>query len=156
MQFGSADGPRMIFRHAVHVVRQWMTEIVASTFKWLVWGAFAVLALLWTAGSYVSAAVVRWGAQAFADGRLDGAGRVLAQPWPLPEAMAPWLDPAMMQALQQMVLASLDALRDALPFMGTAMGWLVPLIWVAWGFGLLLMLALAGGAHWLLAKNAVR
>jgi hypothetical protein len=74
---------------------------------------------------------------------------VLAQPWPLPEALAPWLDPATLQSLQQMVLVALDGLRDALPFMGAAMGWLVPLIWTAWGLGLLLMLALAGGAQWL-------
>lgn len=127
-----------------------------STFKWLLWGGFGVLALLWTAGSYVTAAVTRWGAQALADGRLDSAGRMLAQTWPLPEALAPWLDPAMLQALQQMVLSSLDALRDALPFMGTAMGWLVPLIWAAWGLGMLLMLALAGSAHWLLGNHAAR
>lgn len=130
--------------------------IKASTFKWLVWGAFGVLALLWTAGSYIAAAVARWGAQALAGGGLDGAGQVLAQPWPLPEVLAPWLDPAMVQALQQMALVSLDALRDALPFMGAAMGWLVPLVWAAWGFGLLLMLALAGGAHWLTAQYTAR
>jgi hypothetical protein len=137
----------------VHAVYQWMMDdramIKASTFNWLVWGAFGVLALLWTAGRYVAAAVARWGAQALAGGGLDGAGRVLAQPWPLPEALAPWLDPATLQSLQQMVLVALDGLRDALPFMGAAMGWLVPLIWTAWGLGLLLMLALAGGAQWL-------
>jgi len=127
-----------------------------STFKWLVWCCFGALALLWTAASYVTAAVTRWGGQALVGGGFDGAGRVLSQPWPLPEAMLPWIEPAMLHALQQMILVSLDALRDALPFMGAAMGWLVPLIWAAWGFGLLLMLALAGGAHWLLAKNAVR
>jgi hypothetical protein len=132
------------------------TMIKASTFKWLVWGGFGVLALLWTAGSYIAAAVARWGAQALADGGLDGAGRVLAQPLPLPEALVPWFDPALLQALQQMALVSLDALRDVLPFMGTAMGWLVPLVWAAWGFGLLLMLVLAGGAHWLTARYAVR
>jgi hypothetical protein len=132
------------------------TMIKASTFKWLLWGAFGVLALLWTAGSYVAAAIARWGAQALAGGGLDGAGRVLAQPWPLPEALVPWFDPAMVQALQQMVLVSLDAMRDALPFMGAAMGWLVPLVWAAWGFGLLFMLALAGGAHWLSAQYAPR
>ncbi|MBX3662801.1 MAG: hypothetical protein KF804_10145 [Burkholderiales bacterium] len=123
--------------------------IRTSTFNWLLWGAFAVLALLWTAGSYIAAALARWGAQALAGGGLDGAGRVLAQPWPLPEVMAPWLEPAMLQALQQTVLVSLDGLREALPFMGAAMGWLVPLIWTVWGLGLVCMLALAGGAHWL-------
>jgi len=129
---------------------------MTSTFKWLVWGGFGALALLWTAAGYIAAAATGWGARALAEGRLDGAGQVLSQPWPLPEAMAPWIEPAMLQVLQQMILVSLDALRDTLPFMGTAMGWLVPLIWAAWGFGLLLMLALAGGAHWLLARNAVR
>ena len=38
--------------------------IKALTFKWLVWSAFGVLALLWTVGSYVAAAFARWGAQA--------------------------------------------------------------------------------------------
>jgi hypothetical protein len=60
----------------------------------------------------------------------------------------------MIQMLQQYVLLSLEAMRDALPYMSMMMGWLAPLIWAVWGFGLVFLVALAGGAHWLMSQQA--
>lgn len=124
-----------------------------STLKFVVWGVFALLALLWTAGSYIAVALARWGAQLLASGGLDTPGRAAAQ-WPLPEGLPLWFDPALLQFMQQMALVSLEALRDALPMLGAAMGWLVPLLWVLWACGLLVLLLIAGGAHWLVARQA--
>ena len=61
----------------------------------------------------------------------------------------------MVQTLQQYALLSLEALRDALPYMSMLMGWLVPLIWTVWGFGLVCLVALAVGAHWLTARHTL-
>ncbi len=120
--------------------------------KIAVWVVFSVVTLLWTAGTYIAVKLTQWGTSLLANGNLEPLSRGVAQ-WPLPEGLPLWLDPMMIQALQQYALLSLEAFRNALPYMSTAMGWLVPVLWAVWGLGLLFLLALAGGAHWLTARH---
>jgi hypothetical protein len=40
-----------------------------------------------------------------------------------------------------------------LPALGSVLGWLVPAVWVFWGLGLALLLALAAGGHWLIGRR---
>lgn len=93
------------------------------------------------------------GTTLLANGSVEPLSRGVAQ-WPLPEGLPLWLDPVMIQALQQYALLSLEALRDAMPYMGMIMGWLVPMLWAVWGLGLACLLVLAVGAHWLTARQA--
>lgn len=115
------------------------------------WALFGVLALLWTGGAFITAELVQWGAQALGSGAAAEAGRELAQ-LPVPPWAAIWLDPAWVQSLQAMVLWGLDAFRDALPLLGSAAGWLVPVVWVLWFLGLVALLVAAGAAHVLLRR----
>ena len=48
---------------------------------------------------------------------------------------------------------ALEALRDAMPYMSMLIGWLVPMIWAVWGFGLVCLVGLAVAAHWLTARH---
>lgn len=115
--------------------------------KIAIWLLFGALALAWTAGAWLTAAVAQWSAQALASGTAEAAGRAVAA-WPVPPWMALWVDPQWVKALQDMVAWTLDTGQGLLPWLGTAMGWLVPLVWVGWGFGLAVLLVLAALAHW--------
>ena len=120
--------------------------------KIAVWVIFGIVTLFWTAGTFIAVKLTQWGTSLLANGNIEPLSRGAAQ-WPVPEGLPLWLDPAMIQGLQQYALLSLEAFRSAMPYMSTAMGWLVPVIWAVWGLGLLFLLGLAGGAHWLMARH---
>lgn len=121
--------------------------------KTLLWVSVAVLGLLWTALAALGASLVGWGADVLASGGASDWARVAAQ-WPVPAWMGFWIDPAAVKAMQEALLWGLQALQHALPWVASAVGWLVPLVWLTWGFGLLLLLALAAGAHVLIGRGA--
>lgn len=116
--------------------------------KVILWAAFGVLAALWTLGALILVELVQWGAQFIASGAAVELDRSAAQ-WPAPAWLASWLDPAVIKAAQEGLLTGFEAFRSALPWVGSAVGWLVPLVWISWGIGVALLLAMAGGAIWL-------
>lgn len=119
--------------------------------KIIVWAAFGVLAVLWTLGALILVELVQWGAQVVASGAAVELGRSAAQ-WPAPAWLALWLDPAAIKAAQEGLLTGFEAFRRTLPWVGSAVSWLVPLVWISWGIGVALLLAMAGGAHWLASR----
>ncbi|MGV3572382.1 MAG: hypothetical protein ACO1PB_17415 [Ramlibacter sp.] len=121
-------------------------------FNWIV---FALLALFWTGGAWVTAAATEWLAQALASGTAVQAARDLAA-LPLPAWLQFWIDPAWLQALQSMVRWAVEGAGAGLPFAGTAAGWLVPAVWVAWGIGCVLLLLGAVAVHVVLRRFARR
>ena len=76
-----------------------------------------------------------------------------AAKWPAPAWFALWLDPVAIKAAQEGLLTGFEAFRSALPWVGSAIGWLVPLVWISWGIGVALLLAMAGGALWLASRD---
>lgn len=119
--------------------------------KIAVWIVFGVMAALWTGGALLTSELAQWTAQALASGEAASLGRDVAQ-WPLPRWIGLWVDPAAVQAAQEMLLWAVETLDRSLPWVGSALGWLAPLVWVLWGLGLVAMLVLAGGAHLLLGR----
>ena len=115
------------------------------------WMLFALLALLWTAGAWITAAVTGWTAQAFATGTAAQAARDITA-LPLPEWLKFWIDPAWLQALQTLAQGAVDAAGAWLPLAGNAAGWHVAAIWIAWGLGLLLLLLAAAVVHFLVRR----
>jgi hypothetical protein len=121
----------------------------------LPWIVFALLALFWTGGAAMTAWAVDWMAQALADGgAVQAAGELAALP--VPQWIALWLDPALVQAGQSALQWALEAGRGLLPLAGSAAGWLVPLVWVAWALGLVVLLAGAAGVHLLVRRMGPR
>ena len=120
--------------------------------KIFIWMAFGVLAVLWTLGALIVVELVQWGAQALASGAATELGRSVGQ-WPAPAWLALWLDPAAIKAAQEGLLTGFEAFRSALPWVGSAIGWLVPLVWISWGIGVALLLTMAGGALWLASRD---
>lgn len=114
--------------------------------KVFVWATFAVLALLWTGGAAAVAALAQWLAQGLAAGADVDLSR-LAEGWVLPGWLAPWIGPDVVAALQDATLAAIELLRSFGPVGAAVVGWLVPLVWLAWGLGLIVLLVLAGIGH---------
>ena len=124
----------------------------AKTMKIAVWVIFSIVTLLWTIGTFIAVKLTQWGTGLLANGNIDPLSRSVAE-MPLPQGLPLWLDPMMIQTLQQYALLSLEALRDAMPYMSMLIGWLVPMIWAVWGFGLVCLVGLAVAAHWLTARH---
>lgn len=121
--------------------------------KIALWIVFAVLALLWTGGAAAVAQLVQWSAQGLASGSAAPLGTIAADAV-MPSWLSAWIDPASWSAAQQAIAGALAALSDSLPAIGTAVGWLVPAVWVAWGLGLVALIGLTVVAYWLIARFA--
>ena len=115
------------------------------------WIVFGLVALLWTGGAFVTAELTQWAGQALASGDAASLGKEIAQ-WPVPPVLSVWVDPAIIQAAQSTVLWTVERLGEAMPMLGSTVGWLVPLIWIVWALGLVVMLVFAFGAQFLLGR----
>ena len=119
--------------------------------KLALWGVFVLVAALWTGGAALTAQLVEWSAQGLASGAAGNIGAAAAT-MAMPVWLAPWIDPAAWAALQQAVSATLGSFAALLPDLGGLVSWLSPLIWVFWGLGLVLLLALTLAGNWLIQR----
>jgi hypothetical protein len=115
----------------------------------LIWTTTALLLALWTLCMWAAAALTSWAGGAMLSG-VDWPG--VAATVSLPGWLTWWVDPAWLSAAIEWLLWGLESAQDALPWLGSAVGWLVVALWVTWGLGTLMLLALAGGTHWLVAR----
>ncbi len=120
--------------------------------KIVLWIVIGLIALPWTVGSWIAAGMARWLASRVAAGDLSGAGRDIT-PWPQPEWLPPWIDPAAIELFQQWMIDSLRTLDAMLPFFGSLLGWVAPLIWFGWALGLLMLAAFGALLHWLIVRG---
>ena len=120
--------------------------------KIAIWIVCFMLLGIWTGGTLLLTELTGWGARQLASGDAAATGAAVAQ-WPVPAWISLWVDTAWIQAAQGGLTWALTAFDGALPFVGSAVGWIVPLMWVLWGLGALLLLVLAGGAHFLIGRR---
>lgn len=117
----------------------------------LLWAVTAVTALFWTVGAWVATQVLGWAADLTSSGNAaDPAGIVAG--WSLPAWVAGWIDPGVLGAAFGALVWSLEQARDVGPWLGTALGWLVPLTWIVWGLGLAALIALTLFVQWLICR----
>jgi hypothetical protein len=119
--------------------------------KILAWSLCLVLVVLWTGMVALTAEAARWISGGLASGQLKDFASGAAQ-WPAPDWLSSWIDPHWMQMLQSSLLYVLNTVADLSPQLSSVVSWLVPLIWVVWGVGMLSLLGLTGGAHWLIGR----
>ncbi len=119
--------------------------------KVVLWIVVGLLAATWTGGAWFAAASLEWAAQSVASGDMTDVARAMAGS-PMPPWLALWVDPALWRAAQDMFLASIEWLQRVLPAAPSLVAWVVAAVWLTWGAGVLLLLALAGGVHWLLGR----
>lgn len=123
--------------------------------KILVWGLAALLAAGWTGLVWFTQQITGWLLGQLDAGALQGAGGAVAQlpvP-PLPEWLAPWIDTAWLPDLQAWASTALGWLGAVLPAGDTLMAWIGPLLWIGWGMGMLVLLALAALLHLLIGRG---
>ena len=120
--------------------------------KWLIWITTGVLLALWTLGVWAAAAVSSWA--------LGWIGGAESADWPavvasisLPGWVTLWFDPGWISAAIEAVLRALEGLQLSLPWVASMAGWVVAALWVTWAIGALVLLALGGGTHWLVARH---
>ena len=115
---------------------------------WVVW---ALVAAFWTLGAWVLAELVQWSVQAMASAEASRATGAVLQA-PLPPWLGVWIDPAWLELLRSQAQWLIEAAQAILPAAGALVGWIVPLVWVGWGLGMLTLLALAVAAHWVIGR----
>ena len=113
--------------------------------KVVVWVVFGVVALLWTAVALLAAELVQWAVAALTGGNAASVADAATAQWPA--WIAALIDPAWLRAMQEAALWATQALRDGSPWIGGALGWLVPVVWFVWGLGAIALLLVAGGSH---------
>lgn len=118
----------------------------------LIWSVFGVLTALWTAVAWLTAAAVGWLAGTAGSAQGVELGALVSQ-IPVPPWLSYWIDPATLRLAFESLAWTLNAIGDLAPWIAGAVGWLVPVVWVVWAFGALLMLALAGGLHLLVGRS---
>ena len=127
----------------------------------IVWLGFVLVAAVWTGLSGLLASSAEWLSGALASGQVSGqmSGQIsdtlqLAGQTPIPAWLAPWVDAGLLQTLQAGLVWAVQLVQPVLPASATLIGWLTPVIWAVWGLGMLTMLVLAGGLHWLIGRAA--
>lgn len=103
----------------------------------LVWALVAVVAVPWT-GACLAAHWLLTGPDWSAVG-AQGAVAWLEQ-WRIPVWLADWLPMHAITALKTWLTALSPWVEQALSMAPALAGWLVPLLWIGWGLGLLVML----------------
>jgi hypothetical protein len=121
--------------------------------RFALWAAVTVLALLWTGGAALVAELVDWAAREAASRGTDAVVASAAGAVTLPSWLSPWVDVSTWNAAVSAVGEAIRAAQTSLPSLGSMLGWLVPAVWVVWGLGLALLLALAAGGHWLVGRR---
>lgn len=119
---------------------------------WIVW---AVLTALWTLGAFATVELTQWVVQCLASDEARELGQAVGS-WPVPPWLERWMDPASIARLQALVQWLVETARAGLPVLGSALGWLVPLVWVVWGFGVLMLVAVAGAVHYFISRVVQR
>lgn len=117
----------------------------------VVWAAWAVIAVGWTLGAWVMAELAHWAVQSIGSAEAGRAAQAVLQA-PLPPWLGVWIDPAWLELLRSQLQWLIEAGQAVLPAVGAMAGWIVPLVWVGWGLGMLTLLALAIAAHWLIGR----
>jgi hypothetical protein len=119
--------------------------------KALIWGLFAVLLLGWTGLAWVSAELAAWLLTAVGTSQAGDAAQAIGN-WPMPEWVALWIAPEVIQSLQAAWLDITGWLTALLPSVGSLSGVVTALVWIGWGLGAVTLLIIAGVAHWLAGK----
>jgi len=118
-------------------------------FSLLIWLFIGLLAALWSGGVWLLDGILSWVVNAASATPAPDWVAVFKtwEPPPWLVQMSAWMgwgDVAQWQGLAQ---AAMEGLISTLPWLGTVLSWLEPILVVLWAVGLLILLVLGGLAH---------
>lgn len=119
--------------------------------KAIIWSVFAFLGVCWSALVALGMQVSGWLLGMAGPGEVTAAATSVGQ-WPVPAWAALWVDPAWLQSVQVLWVDLVQWLGQVAPSSESLMGWIAPLLWTGWALGMLCLLALATGLHWLAGR----
>jgi hypothetical protein len=113
--------------------------------KLLIWSSFLILTLLWTGMAVVAVSISNWAMGLLGNGTAlsDQVAELNVPAW-----VSLWVPPELLAAIQGTVTGTLTMVGPWLPSPDALGSLMSVLVWVTWGVGALLLLALAVGAHW--------
>ena len=112
-----------------------------------IWLGFGVLMLVWTALSWLAATVAQWSAETLKTGGIPDLSAVQSGLSDLPEPLKQFLGADMLGAIVATVQWGIQWMEPALPWLGSAVGFLVPLVWVGWGLVAILLVIATVALH---------
>lgn len=121
--------------------------------KVLIWVLFVVLLLGWSGMAWVSAELASWLLQAANSAPADQAAQAIGN-WPVPAWAALWISPELIQSLQATWLGAIEWIGAWMPAAESLSGVINVLVWGIWAVGALVLLTIAGVAHWLAGMAA--
>lgn len=116
--------------------------------KALIWCFFAILMLGWSGMAWLSAELVDWLVHVASTAPAGQAAQAIGQ-WPVPGWIALWISPEVIQALQAVLLDGVGWVGAWLPSLDSLAGVINAVVWIVWAIGALILLLIAGFAHWL-------
>jgi len=113
------------------------------------WSLALALLALWSVACWSAHAVTLWAVSGA--GTLAGSGPAVVDQVALPDWLAVWLPPALAQEFGAMIASAGPVVQAALEAVPALSGAVSVLAWAVWGLGALTLMALAVGAHVLMA-----
>lgn len=110
--------------------------------KTMLWSLTGVFALVWSGLAWAAAGLVRWTVEALSTGRATELGKAAVE-FKFPAWAEPFLDTGLLEMLQSFVRWLMEMAGTGAPMAGTAIGWLVPVVWITWAFGLTVLIVIA-------------
>ena len=122
--------------------------------KTLICMIVGLLALFWCGLSWAWIELLQFSVERLGHAaQTEEIARTIEQ-WPLPAWLVPWLDPAWDAALRAGLQALLVLGATLAPWLGSALAWLLPLAWIVWGSGLLLLGGIGAAMHLLIRRSS--
>lgn len=118
-----------------------------------IWVLFTVLLVIWSGVVWIAVSVTRWAAQALEAGAsVADLPALMSQ---LPAWLTAWVPEDVLPGLQSVLQGAAQLIESSLPWVGAAIGWLVPLIWIGWFLVALALVLVAVFCHVMVKRSRV-
>lgn len=119
--------------------------------KTIIWILFVVTLAAWTGMTALTVHVIDWIAHNSGTALQNDLSTVL-DATALPSWLALWIDPAWLQSIHAGLVATIEGVRQIMPWLAAGMAWLSPLLWTVWALGALSLLIITVIGHRLLGS----